>query len=276
MDARDKRIRPGLDDKILLGWNALMVTAYCKAYAATGEESYKVTAERVINFIENKFRDNKSGYFHTYKAGVAKVDAFFDDYAYLIQAFIHLQEITSNQEYLEKAQRITEFVFKNFKDYDKPFFYYTHKHQKNVIVRKKEVYDGAVPSGNSVMTFNLLYLSIVFDKAEWKEVALIMMESLAQVILKHSNSFCNWGLSMQLNTIGIKEIVIAGQEFSKELTQMLKKYVPNKILQSTNVTMEKYPLLAAKLVDRKAWFYLCKEYTCSNPVNSIGEFLACL
>lgn len=276
MDARDKRIRPGLDDKILLGWNALMVTAYCKAYAATGDESYKSTAERVISFIENKLGDNNDGYYHTYKAGVAKVDAFFDDYAYLIQSYIHLQEITSNQEYLKKAKQLTEYTMLNFKIEGDPFFYYTHKHQKNVIVRKKEVYDGAVPSGNAVMAFNLLYLSIVFGNNEWKQNSLNMIDSLGQVILKHANSFCNWSLSIQLLTNGMKEIVIAGQEFSKELTQMLKKYVPNKILQSTNVQMENYPLLAAKLVDRKTWFYLCEEYVCSNPVTSIDEFLECL
>ena len=119
-----------------------------------------------------------------------------------------------------------------------------------------------------------MYLSIIFDRQEWKETSLDMIQALKVVILKHPTSFCNWCLSVQLHTNGMKEIVVTGQEILKELAQMLKKYVPNKILQSTTSQVENYPLLAAKLVDRVSWFYLCDNYSCLSPKSSIDDFLS--
>ena len=273
LKVRNKRVRPGLDDKILLGWNALMITAYCKAYAAIGEEYYKISAQETIKFIEDKLPTNSVGlFYHTYKEGIAKVDAFLDDHAYLIQSYIHLQEITGNQDYLLSAKNVTDAVLKNFKIEESPFFFYTDINQADIIVRKIEVYDGAVPSGNSVMAFNLLYLSIIFDNKDWKSDSVNMLKSLENAMLKHSNSFSNWSISLQLYTIGLKELVITGHEIVKELSQMLKKFIPNKILQSTTKQLEFYPLLAAKLVDEKTRFYLCQDYSCSKPESSIDSF----
>ena len=111
-------------------------------------------------------------FYHTWKNETAKYPAFLDDYAFLIQALIHLQEITADTKWLIKAKELTEFVIDNFSEEETGFFFYTNAGQKDVIVRKKEVYDGAVPSGNSVMAYNLYQLGILFDKKEWKERSL--------------------------------------------------------------------------------------------------------
>ena len=205
---RAKRIRPQLDDKILLGWNALMITAYCKAYAATGNEEYRSVAIKAMSFVEDKFKNSNGSFFHTYKSGEAKIDAFLDDYAYLIEAYIHLQEIIGNQYYLENAKLLTEFVIDNFGTGENGYFYYTHKNQHDAIVRKKEVYDGATPSGNSVMVGNLVYLSIIFDNKEWNMMAMETIKSIAAVIIKYPTSFGVWASKIQGIAYGIKEVVL--------------------------------------------------------------------
>lgn len=272
LEARGKRIRPNLDDKILLSWNALMITAYCKAYAALSDEEYKQTAEQEISFLEDKLRNPDGSFCHTYKLGKKKIEAFLDDYAYLIQAYIQLQEITSNVYYLECAKELTEFVINNFSDEESVFLNFSNKSQKDVIISKKETHDGAVPSGNSVMAWNFLYLSVIYDKFDWKSRSNEMIFSVGKVLLNYPNSFGSWASIAQLNINNLKEIVVVGKDISKELTLLLKKYIPDKILQSTIVEMENYPLLAGKLVNDTSKVYLCHDYSCTQPFSSLSVF----
>lgn len=274
MAVRDIRIRPQLDDKILLGWNALMISAYCKAYAATGIGSYKIIAVKAIDFIENKFRKSDGDYFHTYKEGEAKIEAFLDDYAYLIQAYIQLQEITANESYLQSARQLTDYVIENFSAEQKGNFYYTHQHQSDVIVRKKEVYDGATPSGNGIMAGNLIYLSLIFDNKEWYTKAVDAIKSLGPAILKYPTSFGVWASVLQSITNGIKEIVVVGEDLSDDLLAVLKTYLPNKVLQASAVELEHYPLLAGKQIEAGNQFYLCENYACQKPETAVDKFLA--
>ena len=274
MTERDKRIRPQLDDKILLGWNALMITAYCKAFAATGNEDYKTIAVKSIGFIAHKFKKSDGGYYHTYKQGEAKIEAFLDDYAYLIQAYIHLQEITANPSYLESAEQITEHVIENFSTEQSGYFYYTPKHQNDVIVRKKEVYDGATPSGNGIMVGNLIYLSIILDNKEWHTMAIDAIKSLGPAILKYPTSFGVWASILQSITNGIKEVVLLGENVNDDLITLLKAYIPNKVLQASNVESEQYPLLAGKQIEPINQFYLCEDYTCQKPETDRERFLS--
>ena len=179
MARRKGRIRPLLDDKILSGWNALMITACCKAFAAIGDESYRELAIKSMLFLEEKMMGNGIYYFfHSYKEGVsgnrenedrAGIPAFLDDYAYLVEAYIQLQEVTGDVSYLNRAKSLTEWVIEHFSEEENGYFYYTHEGQDDLIVRKREVYDGATASGNSVMASNLLYLGTVFDLEEWKQ-----------------------------------------------------------------------------------------------------------
>jgi uncharacterized protein YyaL (SSP411 family) len=189
---RAQRIRPQTDDKVLLSWNALMVTALCKAYAAMGEENYLELAEKNIQFIEEKMTTKGTTLLHTYKNGHAKIEAFLDDYAYLIQAYIHLQEVTANAHFLVKAQQLTEFVIQHFSDDENTLFYFTHHQQSSLVVRKKEIYDGATPSGNAVMAGNLAYLSIIFNKADWQERYVKMISTIGTAIVRYPTSFGVW------------------------------------------------------------------------------------
>ena len=270
---RGKRARPLLDDKMLLGWNALMNTACSKAYAATGEERYRQLAVENMRFITDHFSGKTRGaFYHTYKNGLVGHDAFLDDYAYLIQALIHLQEITGNASYLELAREITEFVIEGFTDAESDFFFFTHRSQQDVILRKKEIYDSAVPSGNSVMAGNLLYLSHVFDNSEWKKKADAMVGTLLGLIVRYPTSFGGWANQLISMTAGFKEIIITGEKFNEILFGILHIFIPARILQSSSATNEIYPLLKGKQYDEPFLVYVCENYVCQPPLTSLSSF----
>lgn len=274
MAVRDQRIRPGLDDKILLGWNALLNTAYSKAFAALGRESHRRQAISQMDFLENAFRVADGSWHHTYKNGVAKLPAFLDDYAYLIQAYIQLQEITGNSEYLIKAKELTNWVATYFSEEETGFFYFTHQDQQDILVRKKEVYDGATPSGNAVMCANLLYLSLVFDLPEWKERAMAMMRALDGAIVKYPGSFGVWAGQLQLQTKGVVELAITGKNWQTQVSQVLQAFIPNKIIQWGETNSAFFPLLVGRESNEDAAFYICKDYSCKSPIFNIADFLA--
>jgi hypothetical protein len=266
---RNKRIAPLLDDKILLGWNALMNTALCKAYGTLGDPVYKELATRNMEFIFRSFSQGGGSMQHTFKNAVAKYPAFLDDYTYLIQALLGLQEITGDVDYLEKARSLAEFVIAHFSEAETGFFFYTHKDQKDVIVRKKEVYDGAVPSGNAIMAVNLYYLGVVFDQEAWKERAVSVCSQLSQAINKYPTSFGVWATMTLALTYSIPEIAIIGGNFQSVLSDFLRTFIPFRILQSSPSDSKSFPLLAHKPGAPEAQIFLCKNYTCQSPVNNV-------
>ncbi|MEO6488980.1 MAG: thioredoxin domain-containing protein, partial [Ferruginibacter sp.] len=267
---RDKRPHPHTDDKMILGWNALFLTALCKAAAALGDDSYKTVAISLFGFIMAKYSGTEIISFHTYKNGQAKHPAFLDDYAYLVQACIALQELTGDQQYLLEAKKLSEYVIENFENPATGFFYYTHRNQSDVITRKVEFYDGAVPSGNSIMAANLLYLSVVFENAEWRTRALKMVHDLQETIIKYPTSFAVWGLILLNQVVGINEIVITGSNIHQIINELLKLYLPNKVLQSSQKELS-LPLLINKTFASKTLIYLCRNYSCQEPVDSIND-----
>jgi uncharacterized protein len=274
LQVRNKRIRPSTDDKILLGWNALLITAFCKAFAATQNELYKEEAIALCTFIEDNFA-NENTFYHTYKNGQAKYPAFLDDYAYLIEAYIHLQEITAEENYLSKAKKITALVFDKFFDEESGYFFFTTKEQTDVVIRKIEMYDGATPSANAVMAKNIYYLSIVFDKQAWKDRAITMIDSLKTIITKHPSSFGIWAAQAMNMCVGINEIAIIGTDKTPLLNETLLEYIPNKILQASN-SLSDMPLLAKKTVIEKTLLYLCFNFECKTPVESTKGLLEAL
>ena len=208
--------------------------------------------------------------FHTYKNGKARHPAFLDDYAYLIQACIHLQEITGMQSYLFEAKKLTEFVITHFSDDKGGFFYFTHKEQEDVITRKVEFYDGAVPSGNSVMADNLFYLSVVFDIPGWNERSQMLARQVLPIVEKYPTSFGVWAMGILKQVEGMNELVVAGNAAWSLTKDLLKLYIPNKVLQWGNDGYD-LPLFRSKPSTGQGLIYLCKDYSCRQPVSTIDD-----
>ena len=273
LQARSSRTRPALDDKILLGWNALMNSACCKAFMATSKEEYRQLAISNMQFLFDAFQKENEQWYHSYKNRESRFPAFLDDLAFLIQALTQLQEITGDAKYLRKAKQVTEYVIAHYSEDDGPYFYYTNKEQQDVIVRKKEVYDGATPSGNSVMANNLFYLSVVFDVKEWRNRSEKMVSSLAEVIKKYPTSFGVWASLLQAFAEEVPEIVLTGIKINELRNQFLAIFISHRIFQSTEITDPSFPLLDGKPIAEQPLIFLCKNYSCQQPADSLEAFI---
>ena len=252
-----------------------MTTALCKSSAALRDDNYRMLAQKNFDFLIQNFNINKdgAGLKHTCKNKIAKHPAFLDDYACLIQCCIHLQELTAETKYLIWAKDFTSRVIRDFTDDTTGFFFFTGKAQTDVIVRTKEVYDGATPSGNSVMAENLFYLSVIFGKKEWQQQAQKITSSLKTAVVRYPTSFAIWASAALKQFYGVNEIVITGADHNNIRARLLQQYLPDKILQSASLASSEFPLLAGKDPGAGTLIYLCKNYTCQAPVNNLESLL---
>ncbi len=274
LSARNNRVRPGLDDKILLGWNALMAKGLAIAYESTGNENYKAGAIKNINFLLEKFVFlSEEKIYHTYKNGKATYFAYLDDIASLIDALISVYQISFNTEYLHQAKAIAEFALKYFYDSEQQIFFFTSSQQTDIVVRKAEVYDSVTPSGNSQMAHNLFKLSIIFDNNEYRKLSDILLLQLKESIEKYPLSFGNWVMLMQAQQFGIKEITVVGSNFKNVSKQILQHYIPEKILMGSITESADFIMLKDKHVKDKTMIYVCENNVCHTAAENIDEVI---
>jgi len=273
-DKRTVRIRPALDHKIILGWNAMLIVGFCKMHAATGNELYKNAAIECIQWLEENLYHKDANYFyHSIANGTPKATAFLDDYANLIQAYIQLQEITGNTNYLMQAKKWMDYVLLNFIDEEGLYFYYTASYQKDVMIRKKESYDGAQPSGNALICSGLHYLGQVFDLAQWTLHAEKMVYSIRPSLLQYPGSFGYWAQSFYQMSTGMTELVGVGPTVYESLPNLNALFLPQTIRIMSQFEEDRIPLLKdKKSVDNQ--YFICKNKTCSPPMSEIGLILA--
>lgn len=271
--ARKKRIPPQLDTKIILGWNALMNQAFVKAYNATQKEEYLFIAEKNMQYLTAQFYQEQQWH-HVAQNNTVKYFAFLDDLAYLASALITLYEATANTAYLHQAKEIVTYCIDQYTDAEQIFFYYTSKHQTDVLLRKKEIYDGATPSGNSVMAENLIQLSIFYDIPAWRERAESMLQTLIKPVVQYPTSFGVWVKLLMALAYGLQEIVITGVDAKQTLPEILKHRVKLGVLQCFDTAENfNWPLLAGKEISNSTVFYLCSNYACTAPQKTLSNFL---
>jgi hypothetical protein len=274
LNERAKRIPPALDHKIVLSWNSMMVVAFCKAYAAIGDESYMQQAVQAMSWIEqNMFNEAENYFYHTSTSGVNKSFAFLEDYATIIQAYIHLQEITGEKTYLYKAKKWTEYVITHFSDADNVFFYFTPDYQKDVVVRKKEIYDGAQPSGNALMCHHLLYLGNQFSIQVWSEQGKKMVTAMRKMILQYPASFSIWAQSFMVLAMDFTVLIGVGSEVKKAIPSIMSPFLPLKMVLFTPKVDEQLVWTHGKELFENQYF-MCKFGTCSPPVSNLVDYLA--
>jgi uncharacterized protein len=275
LQLRSGRIRPLLDDKVLLGWNGLMNEACSRAFEATGKESYRRLAIKNMKFLLASLSNGSAGeFYHTWKEEKTKYPAFLDDYAFLVQALLRLHSITADNSWLQEARKIASYVVDHFSDEEQELFYFTSRDQRDVIVRKKEVYDGAVPSGNSGMAVNLNRLAIFFDLSGWKERSYRMVAAMAGAAVKYPTSFGVWnGLLLDMIE-GTHELAIVGENAMEVHAQVLKQYIPNKVLMASLRPDDTFPLLKGKPATDPASIYLCRNFECLQPVSTVKDLMS--
>jgi uncharacterized protein len=271
---RNARIKPGLDDKILLSWNALMISAYAKAFEATHTEGYKKRAIESLEFVLSHFKNEETnGFFHTYKNGKKQYEAFLEDYAYLIEALLDVYGICFDKRYLDLAHTYTNDVLENFLDETDNLFYFTSAKQKDILVRKKDLFDNATPSGNSTMAKNLMRLGIMLEDEKYKSLSINMLQAVLDVIERYPSSFSKWA-SVVLSVVHPPyEIAVVGEKAHEKAGEINALFLPNKILMVSVKEDETLPLLRGREVENDTLIYMCQNYACRMPVKTIEEII---
>ena len=224
--AREKRIRPGTDDKILLSWNALLNTSLSKASVALSHPPYAVLAAQHMDWMLQHF-DLDSSPKHTWKAGLARITANLDDLANLVQSLIQLSMAVNEEKYLIKAVELTKYVYQHFSIPNSPMFFFTSDVQHEVPLRKPELYDGVTPSSNAVMAHNLHLLGMLSERADWIAQSESMLSEMKGQALRYPTSFGFWNIIGQRIAQGYKTIVVSGEETDQVLVELQKKFLPN-------------------------------------------------
>lgn len=273
LSIREKRVKPGLDHKIILSWNNLMIVALCKAAAALSDQSLIGKAIDSIQWIEkNMYNVSSNNFYHVNTNGKNSTPAFLDDYASLIHAYIYLQEVTGDTSYLYKAKQWTEYVQAHFLDEEKVFYYFTPDYQKDLVIRKKENYDGAQPSGNSLMAYNLMYLANMFSIKDWTSQAQQMLFSMRKMIMQYPASFSIWAQSFTIQALGFTELVSIGSNANSALLDVQKPFVPNRMTLFSQKPDANISLATFKqCIDNQ--YYICNNGTCLPPISNMRIFL---
>lgn len=278
-DIREKRVKPGLDDKILLSWNALMISAFARAYEALGTEGYKKMAVDGLTFIFKSFKQtNYMGLCHTFKNGQAQYDGFLEDYAFLIEALLDVYGITFDTQYLTLAKQYADYTIENFFDESTNLFYFTSSKQEDILLRKKDLYDSATPSGNATMVRNLQRLGHIFDNADYKSISTLMLLSVEETIKRYPSSLAKWAGSALSLVFPPYEIAVVGSDSLLKSKAINALFLPNKILLSSVEEDKSYPILAGRSGNKEgqSLIYVCQNYSCKMPVQTIEEMMEIL
>ncbi|MBC7400157.1 MAG: thioredoxin domain-containing protein [Mucilaginibacter sp.] len=281
LEYRSKRIRPGLDNKILASWNGLMLKGLCEAFRAFNEAEYLNIALKSAKFIvSNLVVDGRIT--RVYKSTEAGGDvanplpwrgqgeAFLDDYANVVDAFIALYEVAFDEQWLEHAVELTDNAIAHYYDKASGMFYFTADDDEQLIARKTEVMDNVIPASNSVMARNLKKLGLLFDNEKYLEISAQQLRNIMPHLAKYGSAYSNWSMLLLDEVFGTNEVAIVGDDAEAFRLEMEKNYVPNKIILGGK--KGSLPLLRDKFSNRTQVF-ICKDKTCGLPADNIPDAL---
>ena len=270
--ARDSRIRPGLDDKILTSQNGLILNSFAGAYQITQNIKYLDIAVKTADFLLNNLIQDDILY-HRYKDGEIKFPGTLEDYAFLIKGLITLYESSFEIKYLEKAIKLTDDAIRLFFDNEFGGFFDTGEDRKDIILRVKELYDGAVPSANSIMIENLIRLNSAAENKLYREKAMKSLEFFFEEIESNPFSYPQAIFSLLLYLNPFYEIIISGKkentgEFKKIISE---EYIPGKILMHAGNESSKFLNKLEHYNINEEKVFICYDYKCEKPVDNPGE-----
>ena len=272
MKVRSKRVRPGLDDKILTAWNALMLKGYAQAYRAFGDERFLSAAITNANFLLKNVIGTNSEIFRNYKDKKSSINGLLDDYAFATSAFIELYQATLDEKWLLEADKINSYAMEHFYDTASGMFFYTHNQYSDLIARKMEVADNVIPASNSEMAKNLFVLGQYFYKDDYITKARQMMANVKTDVEKNIAFYSNWGI-LEIDFVAPPyEVAIVGNKYDAMRKEMDTHYLPD-VLLSGGSSEGALPLLENKLVNGQTTIYVCQDKTCKRPVTEVAKAL---
>ncbi|MBB4079836.1 hypothetical protein GGR28_002463 [Lewinella aquimaris] len=266
-DVRRMRITPGADDKLILQWNALLVSGWSWCYRATGDERYLTLATELYAALTDQLNSDGRWY-RNRTSGQLGAPAFLDDYAALASAALDLGEVTFSLDYgLKDARELVDHVLETFSDAEDRMFYLRPPNESELPVTTKDFYDNALPSGNSQMAHNLYRLGRLTGEDRYETRANRMVEAMAGAIERYPTSFAGWGLTALLMQSDARELVVTGEGARRAAREFLSDYRPGLLIVASEVPRDDVPLLANRYITELRYF-VCENQTCRIPVGS--------
>ena len=269
LEVRSARVRPGLDNKVITSWNALMIKGLADAYAAFGEGEFLHSAKRAADFILEHAVTSEGKVFRGLTNTSPSIDGFLEDYAMLIQALIRLFEVSMETGYLYKARLFTEYVTSNFSSSGTAMFLFSSNQGETLQAPYYEIYDGVIPSSNSVMALNLLHLSQYFENAGWAERSSQMLSDIRSRLSDQSISYMNWGRLLLSNIYPLFTLAVCGPEADQKLQEINGMYLPNVLLAGSISEIPGIPVLRNRFKEGETWYYVCSMGSCKMPVSEL-------
>ena len=267
---RTKRIRPGLDTKQVTSWNALMVTALCKAYNAFGDQEFLTEAKKTMSNLLATALSSDNKLLHTESQHGKMKCGYLDDYAFTTTALINLYQATFNEEYLNKARAFADDAIAMYHDSGDGLFWYTSSLNHDLISRTKEVSDNVIPASNSEMATALFLLGQYYDNSYYSDMSANMLKQVQKDMTQWGSAYSNW-MMLQMNLTGeFHQTVIAGIDAEKKRKELSRKYIPNTLF-AGSAQASQLPLLESRVVHNKTYIYICSNNTCKLPIESATE-----
>jgi uncharacterized protein YyaL (SSP411 family) len=281
---RQKRTHPHKDDKILTDWNGLMIAAMAKGAQALDEPQYTKASARAADFILKRLRRSDGRLLHLFRDGESPLPGYLDDYAFLVWGLIDLYEATFDVGYLKEAISLNEEMLKLFWDKKDGGLFFSGEDNEKLIMNRKEIYDGAIPSGNSVAALNLLRLGRITSNPALEKEAEKLMNAFSSLVGDYPMGYSQLLIALDFAIGPSKEIVIAGEPGNEDTMEMLKvirsQFLPRKIvlLHPGGVTGEAIEKISPfvkeqRAIDGKATAYVCENYTCKLPTTNVKELI---
>lgn len=272
-DAREERIRPGLDDKILASWNGMMLKGCVDAYRALHHREFLDLAVANGEFIARNLLHDNGRLLHMYKDGKAGITGYLEDYAHVIQGLHSLYEITFEEKWIRHAQALTHYTLNNFFDRDEQLFFFTDAAGEQLIARKKQLTDNVIPASNSVMAHNLLFMGVCLENDEWVQKARDMLGRVSGLLLREPRALANWcSLLAALATPGI-QVAIVGERCRDYRERLESEFHPNIVFLGTESASELPLLRDHGPKDGQTTVFVCRDHACLLPVHTAEEAL---
>ncbi|RPI53936.1 MAG: thioredoxin domain-containing protein, partial [Deltaproteobacteria bacterium] len=281
-DIRKKRVHPLKDDKILTSWNGLMIAALAKGYQVFGDQAYADAARMAAAFILSNLKTSGGRLLRRYRQGDSAYPGYLDDYAFLTWGLIELYEATFEITYLQKAIALNQEMIDIFWDEQGEGLYFTGKGNDPLITRSKEIYDGALPSGNSVAALNFLRLGRLTGNTDLEKKADQLTMVFEAEVKEHPMAYTQLLIALDFMIGPSQEIVIAGDPAAEAMRDMLnvfkRKFLPNKVvlMRPDGAEGKRLATLSPFVesmhsVDHQPTVYLCEQYSCKKPINRVSE-----
>jgi uncharacterized protein len=280
---RDQRVRPGLDDKRILSWNALMISALADAGAATGRQEYIDAAASCARFIWEEMRDDDGRLRRTWKDGQARFNAYLEDHAFLIEALLRLYEATLDVRWFDAARELADLMIEHFGDEERGGFFTTSDDHEELIARRKDVGDHPIPSGNSSAAYGLLRLAALTGERSYEDRALGVLRLFAPASARHPEGFGHLLQALDFQLSPVREVALVaprdGAEESARLDELAavvrSTHRPHVVLAGGPEGSERPELLRERpAVEGRAAAYVCENFACQAPVTEPGELAA--